>query len=170
MEQFPGGTLPFLFDLIQFLSKGPSSNLHRYCGDPLEVILPIGLIQLHLQHPNGGTQRLTLPAEISPQVTTRLIDHLPTPGIWKLSGYTLDEHSREHPWEMQFAVSTPSEESQIATLALAELEPYLPKEAYEVQFAKKPSPPSWGLWLFLLAFTSLVSETALAAHLDRRRG
>jgi len=172
MEQFPGGTLPFLFDLIQFLSKGPSAILNRVCGDPLEVILPAGLMQLQLQNPAGGNQRLTLPAEISNQTPTRLLDHLPTPGIWKLFGYTLDEQSREHAWEMLFAVSVPAEESQPATLAVAELEPYLPQNrtSGDFQFAKSPSPPSWGLWLFLLALTSLVGETTLAAYLDRRRG
>ncbi|HJM38493.1 MAG TPA: BatA domain-containing protein [Planctomycetota bacterium] len=177
-EEVPGGTLPFLFDLCGFLANGNLLASSLPIGSHFQLILPTPPVDIQLENPNG--ERLRPQAEavaygarfIQPLLAKALL-----PGVWTATAQTMSSDGDTLSHKKKFSVVVPESESNLTPISSTLLVEVLPEAETAQTQAESPrslsahsSSEDASSILFLLVLLFLVTETALASFLDRRRG
>lgn len=182
MAQVPGGSLPFLLDLIAHLVPRPGHELVVQVGSKLAVQLPRPPTEVTLSNPIGASLHPSAPAEITEggRAYQPLVEAALLPGVWSIDARMLDSTGEEEVLTEKIAVVTPPRESDLTTVSPTGLETWLP-EGTEILIPGEDSdrpdlesqnsrPQDLSGLFFRLVILMLIAETALAAFLDRRRG
>ena len=163
MEQVPGGTLPFLYDLLRALGSTQINPRELLCGEEYALHFPRPPSAVHLISPLGVKQRITAP--------------LSTPGVWSVEAQLPQPEGGEILWNERVAVHVPTEESNPEKADFLHLNSFrkitdntqIRSQANPASKESTGSRPPSSLWMFLLVFFALAFESILAARLDRRR-
>ncbi len=182
MAEVPGGTLPFLFDLLAHLAPRPRHPLQIEVGSPLEVELPAPPTEISYTDPSGRSgQPLgnAVPQGGGP-VLVPILESVPDPGVWTVAARILDREGREVLHSEKIAVQVPVRESDLAPLDSDVIRAALPPgtefgrglDSTEIVSPEDstPRPRDLSGFFFTLLVGILAVETLLAGWLDRRRG
>lgn len=182
MTAVPGGTLPFLLDLVTYLAPKPGHDLEVEVGSPLAVELPRAPTEVTLTDPSG---RASYPASAAVELPggralQPLVDRAGEAGIWTMSATMLDRDGVEMVHRERLAVLTPPGESDPAPLDASELSAMLPPgtlvsedaegEPEDEGLASAGRPQDLSHLFYMAVAGMLLLETLLASLLDRRRG
>ncbi|HBF22355.1 MAG TPA: hypothetical protein DDW23_00945 [Planctomycetes bacterium] len=174
MEEIPGGTLPFLMEVVNSMVTEIPHPIEVEAGKDINVILAAGQGGIYVDPPKGPRRnpvRVTARAEggreiiaASPALTT---------GIWKIAGNATADIESPLPHSTSVALVPAQTESNLAawsTEALIAAAPDLSvrSEPTERQDESRTGFPI-GNSIFLLVAGLLASESLLAAWLDRKR-
>ncbi|HEX9794451.1 MAG TPA: BatA and WFA domain-containing protein [Planctomycetota bacterium] len=181
MLEVPGGTLPFLFDLLAWLVPRPLHALRVEAGGSLVMELPRAPAEIGLEAPSGTTFRPTARAGALPggRVLQPLVEHADETGVWTTQARLLAADGGEVLHIERFAVVSPVGESDLRPVDETALAALLPGAEIlrpggivataEVE-ERAAGTQDLSALLYALVAGVLVAETLLAAGLDRRRG
>lgn len=181
MDQVPGGTLPLLLDLSQWLIPSLGHRDQIMVGEPLQMELPKMPTAVTLIDPIGRSTTSVDPPESLPGGRARvpLQERALQAGIWQVQASLLEADGLERQFVQRIAVNPPAAESDPTLTNLTDLQAALPEgsllqsqEAPQADAAidSNPSQKRLDLLFFSMLAGFLLLETLLAAMLDRRRG
>ncbi len=179
-EEVPGGTLPFLFDLVFALTPPPTVPAAVEVGAPLEARLTRPPTEVVLRDPDGTAFPVRTELAVTEEgerIRLRALDRASRPGVWRADARLLEPDGSELERALRWAVVTPPAESDLRPVLPAVLAERLPDGVRVVgsggdDGAESPPPQlraDLSLLLWRVVLVLFGAETLLAAFLDRRR-